>query len=136
MRNEELQSKLDEIWGSTIINLDFDILKNQILMELETVENGTKLHHKIKLMDVSAYFFVNNVHNSRKVLIPYEVGDYLELTSISLIDMDVNMVTDSEEKWIEQYKASANIAVEIWSRFLFIEAKRINLNGKDFNLTT
>lgn len=136
MKNEELHQKLNELWESKITEIKIDILRNKIGFTLEWFDGFIKKAHIIEFRNVSAYFFVNNVEEQRKKFITYEKEDYLELSSINLINGDTEIRTKSEEKWIEQFNAKANIAIEMWDKFLFLETEIIEIDSKVYEITT
>jgi hypothetical protein len=132
--SQGLQNSLNKLWESKISEINFDILNNRIKMRLELTENKNISNHTIVLKNVSSYFFVNNTEKERKKFINREEDDFLEMTSISLIEGDAEIRTKAEEKWIEQYNANANIAIEIWSRFLFVETEMIEIDSCEYGL--
>lgn len=134
MISQGLQNSLNKLWESKISEINFDILNNRIKMRLELTENKNISNHTIVLKNVSSYFFVNNTEKERKKFINREEDDFLEMTSISLIEGDAEIRTKAEEKWIEQYNANANIAIEIWSRFLFVETEMIEIDSCEYGL--
>jgi len=134
MKKEEIRFELDKICESRISKLDFDILSNSIILTLEFADN---LDNKIKMLkfeNVSSYYFANNIKEKRKDFIQFEKGDYLEITTIDIIDGYITIKPSALEKWIEQYEISANVAIEIWSRILLIEASKIFIGDKEFDL--
>lgn len=135
MKSGEIQDLLDEIWASEITSYDFDMIRNKLLLNLKMVENGVENQHVIEFLNVSSYFYINGTEDMRTTFGLYEDGDYLELTSILFIKEKANIITVSKEKWIEQYKSEINIAIEIWDKYLFIEAEMIRINGSEFPLT-
>lgn len=136
MKNEAIQNKFDFLWASKITDMKFNILNNSIEILLELTDNGVKSNHVVEFRNVSSFYFVNNIEHERKDFILPEIDDYLELTSISLIDGDTSINTKSNDKWIEQYNSKANVVIEIWSRMLFIEFEVIIINSEEYRLTS
>ncbi len=119
-----------------LLNLNLIFYEIKLGFSLEWIDGFIKKAHIIEFRNVSAYFFVNNIEEQRKKFIIYENGDYLELSSINLIEGDTEIRTKSEEKWIEQFNAKANIAIEMWNRFLFLETDIIEIDSKVYEIMT
>jgi len=134
MKIEELRNEFNEISESKITKLDFDILTNSIRMSLELPDDCDERNCQLVFKNVSSHYFVNNTNEKRKEFVEFENGDYLEMTSIDIIDGSLAIEPKAHEKWIEQYEASANIAIEIWSRILLIEASKVIIADKEFDL--
>lgn len=134
MKIEEIRNEFNEICESKIIKLDFDILTSSIRMSLELADDCDARNCQLVFENVSSHYFVNNTKEKRKEFVEFENGDYLEMTSIDIIDGSLTIEPKAHEKWIEQYEASANIAIEIWSRILLIEASKVIIGDKEFDL--
>lgn len=130
----ELIETLNLLWAGTIKRIDFNLLKHSISLEIEVIENASVLKYEVIFEGVSAYFFSNNEGDERLQIEPYDEGDYLELTSIHYIKEGIgNIIIESQrEKWTKNWYASANFVLEIWSSYLFIEAKSLSVNGRTF----
>lgn len=131
---QELRDEFKNICEVKITEINFDILKNSIRMSLENLYDGNLRSSQLIFENVSSYYFVNNIEHNRSNFVAFEDGDYLELTSIDIVEGNVIITPKADEKWIEQYKTSANIAIEIWSRVLFIEASKVIIGTKEFTL--
>lgn len=131
---EKIRTEFNEILESKINKIDFNLLTSSIEFLIEYIENGNKINTHIIFMNVSSYFFVNDTREDRKSFIEYEDGNYLEITSIDVIEGNLEIQPKAQARWIEQYGASANIAIEIWNRILLIEASKIIIGEKEFNL--
>lgn len=131
---EKIRTEFNEILESKINKIDFNLLTNSIEFLIEYVENGNKINTHIIFMNVSSYFFVNDTREDRKSFIEYEDGNQLEITSIDVIEGNLEIQPKAQSRWIEQYGASVNIAIEIWNRILLIEASKIIIGEKEFNL--
>ena len=86
MKKEEIRFELDKICESRITKLDFDILSNSIILTLEFADNLDNRIKMLKFENVSSYYFANNIKEKRKDFIHFEKGDYLEITTIDIID--------------------------------------------------
>ncbi len=134
MKYTEVQDIFNGLWASKIVNIYFDIIHNSIKIAIEINDTGKISNHIIEFQEVCSYFFLNNIGSKRDTFIKPESGDFLELTSINLIENIPKLKICSEEKWIEQYYSQANVAVEIWSRMLFIEANQVVIDSKIYKL--
>lgn len=80
-------------------------------------------------------YFVNNVGDTRFNIFEPDEDDYLEFTSISILE-DVKFDIESErDEWLKQYQGKANVCIEIWSKVLLIEADSIELNNENCSLS-
>lgn len=130
----DLNNMVSCLWGGVIKDYSFNIIKNEIVFQLFTVDNGKQMEYSLELFNVSAWFFINNTNKERKKFYKCEPDDYLELTSINIIQ-DAFLGADSiDEKWVREYSSSVNIAIEIWNSYLFIEAETIVINGFEYKL--
>lgn len=76
-------------------------------------------------------YFVNNAGDTRFNIFKPDEDDYLEFTSISILE-DVKFDIESERnEWIKQYQGKANVCIEIWSKILLIEADSIEFNNEN-----
>lgn len=135
MKCSDIQEKFNELWASKITNIDFDILSNNISVDIEILDSGKTSKHTIEFQEVASYFFVNNTGDKRKEFVESERGDFLELTSVNIIEYNSEIKPKSQEKWLEQYYSQANIVIEIWSRLLLIEARHVLINSELYKLT-
>ena len=137
-RVNELTENLNSLWTGIIKRINFDLLKHSIVLELEIIENTKVFNYELIFEEVSSYFFLNNEGNNRIEIYPYEEGDYLELTAIHYIKEGIGdiVIKSQQEEWTRNLYASANFVLEIWSSYLFIEAKSVLVNGKKFYVAT
>ena len=132
---ENLIEKLNLLWASKILNYDYDMLLNNITFLLETLDNGQIHRNELKFKKVSMVYFVNNVGDTRFNIFEPDEDDYLEFTSISILE-DVKFDIESErDEWLKQYQGKANVCIEIWSKVLLIEADSIELNNENCSLS-
>lgn len=128
---ESLKKKLNLLWASKIMNYDFNMLSNNITFLLETLDDGQIHRYELKFKKVSIVYFVNNVGDTRFNIFEPDKDDYLELTSISILE-DVKFDIESERhEWIKLYQGKANVCIEIWGKVLLIEADSIELNNEN-----
>ena len=126
---EELKKNLDILWASRVLEYHFDMLTNKVSFHLETIDNGNIYKYEINFNRVSLFYFINDNTESRKNMYAPDEDDYLEFTSINILQ-DAEVILDScRDNWIEQYKGKANICIEIWSKLILIEADSIELNS-------
>lgn len=132
---ENLIEKLNLLWASKILNYDYDMLLNNITFLLETLDDGQIHRYELKFKKVSMVYFVNNVGDTRFNIFEPDEDDYLEFTSISILE-DVKFDIESErDEWLKQYQGKANVCIEIWSKVLLIEADSIELNNENCSLS-
>lgn len=132
---ENLKKKLNLLWASKILNYDFDMLSNNITFLLETLDDGEIHRYELEFKKVSMLYFVNNVGDTRFNISEPDKDDYLEFTSINIME-DVQFYIESERhEWIKQYKGKANVCIEIWSKVVLIEADSIKLNNGNYSLS-
>lgn len=129
-----VQDKFNEMWSSKVMNLDFNMINNSISIVIEILDGGITSTHIIEFREVSAYYFINNTGDRRKEFIIPETNDFLELTSISIIE-NSDLKIDSKEEWIVQYYSKVNVMIEIWNRVLFVEANQVVIDSKIIDLT-
>jgi len=131
-----LTEALNHFWESIIKNIAVDILNSSISIELEIVENGESYKHTVIFKEVSSYFYLNNIGDSRLCIHQPEEDEYLELTTINYLEEGVGQikVVSMNETWANQCFASANFVIEIWSRILFIEAKKVIIDRNEYSI--
>jgi len=129
-----LEEKLNMLWASVILDYRFDMLRNEITFELETIDGERKNRHTLEFKKVSMWYFINNFSDYRKRINPPEEGSYLEITSIEVFeDFDI-IIGNSQQDWLKKYNSQVNVSIEIWNQFLFIEAAVIKLDGIEYPL--
>ena len=131
-----LTERLNNFWESVIKKINIDMLDNSISIGLEVIENGNFSRHTITFREVSSYFYLNNIGESRLNIHQVEESDYLELTSINYLKDGIGQikVDSTTEKWVNQCSASANFVLEIWSKVLFVEAQKIMVDEEEYNI--
>lgn len=134
MELEKIREELYKIWEYKINNLDFNMLTNSIKISIEDIDKRNQDKLDIIFEGVSSYYFINDTKKDRKNFSEYEDGNYLEITSIDVIEGDTKIKPNADERWLEQYESSANIEIEIWSRLLLIEASKVIIRGKEYSL--
>jgi|AKZA01.1.fsa_nt_gi hypothetical protein len=131
---DKLQKQLNLLWASKVIAYHFDMLLNKILFILETVDNGEINMYELSINSVSLFYFINNVSDSRKNIFVPDDDDYLEFTSINILE-DVKVLAESQQNsWINQYNGEVNVCIEIWNKLLVIEASSLELNNINYSL--
>lgn len=111
------------------------MLSNNITFLLETSDDGQIHRHELKFKKVSMVYFVNNVGDTRFNIFEPDEDDYLEFTSISILE-DVKFNIESErDEWLKQYQGKANVCIEIWSKVYLIEVDSIEWNNENYLLS-
>ncbi|GAB1154441.1 hypothetical protein YWY31_04660 [Paenibacillus illinoisensis] len=133
---DELKMQLNQLWSGIIKNINFDLLNGELSLEIKVIENGMISNFDIIFQEVSAHYFIRNNGESRLTTFLVEQGDYLELSSIDYFSNGIGEITihSKGNEWVNQYFSSANFVLEIWSSILFIEAKKMIINGITYNV--
>lgn len=130
-----IQENLEQLIETKIVSYSMDILKNSFSLSLELLENGTITHYEVEFIDICTFYFINNTTDERKDILSYEENDYLELTSIDLTDKSVHISLRSEtDAWLKQYNGCGNFTLEIWSKLIVLEAKKIKINDNVYKV--
>lgn len=133
---KELIKNINSLWAGIIKRIEFNLLKHSIFLEIEVVENGRDFSFNVLFEDVSSHFYSNSEGVERLQISSYDEGDYLELTSIHYFEEGIGhiWIESQKENWANNWFASANFVLEIWSSYLFIEAKSLSINGEKFEV--
>lgn len=137
MKSKDIQSKLDELWGAIILDVQTDLLHDNIKFKMKIIDNKVEEYYDLHFIDVSSYYYVKDSDINRFKFYDREKVEYLELTSIqyqSEFSSDLKMNLQNEEEWSSEYGSNANILIEIWDSILAIEARGFSLNGNLINL--
>lgn len=137
MKKKEVQDHLNNLWGTVITDIQVDLLNNTLTIQLEIHENNLISFETLRFIDVSAFYYVKDNLENRFNFYDRENVYYLEMTSIDYIEnikYDFQIKSASDAEWSEHYKTDTNIVVEIWNSVLFIEARRIVLGNRIFEL--
>ncbi|PEK59402.1 hypothetical protein COM55_12585 [Bacillus pseudomycoides] len=137
MKDIEIQSILDDLWGAKILDTHMDLLNDNINFTLQVIDDGVTKDFKIVFMDVSAFYYVKDDENLRFEFYDREKVNFLELTTIYYQDPNLSEVKfnlQNEKKWSSQYSTGINIIMEIWDSILLVEARRLSLNGEVIHL--
>lgn len=132
---ESLNKKLNLLWASKILNYDFDMLSNNITFLLETLDDGEIHRYELELKKVSMLYFVNNAGDTRFDIFEPDEDDYLEFTSISILENVALNIESEKHEWMKQYNGKANVCIEIWSKVVLIEVNSIVLNNESYLLS-
>lgn len=130
-----IQKRMNELFESKIVSYSMDILENKLKLELELLANEVIKRYKVEFMDISTFYFINNTTDERKKRYAPEEDDYLELTSINLSNSNISISLDcKEEIWLKQYDGCGTVLLEIWSKLVVLEAKKLKVNGDVYSL--
>ncbi len=133
MNIKEIENAIFKIWESTITDIKIDVLAHTIVMKLRLPPDCDERNCELVFEGVSAYYFFNEVKECRKRFIDYD-GNRVELTSINIVEGDCEIKLNADEKWLEQYGGGATFSIEIWDHLLLVEAARVIVDGKAFDL--
>lgn len=124
-----IQQRMNELFESKIVSYSMNILENKLSLELELLENEVITNYSIEFINVSTFYFINNITDERKEIYPPEKDDYLELTSINLSNDRINISLGcKEEVWLKQYDGCGKVILEIWSKLVVLEADKFKVN--------
>jgi len=137
MNEKELRSKLGIYWASVIRKFDLDLLRKRITLEVETVDGGLRQNHSLMFSDVVSFFFAKySALGNGGIPIPYEEGDYLELSEIYYSKDAMGLIkVVSDEQVFQNYGGYPNFYLEIWSDALLIEAYKVTIDGENIELS-
>lgn len=137
MNEEKIKTEINKFLESKITKIEFKMLDNIIRFELKVFYNNKFNFHLLEFKNVSSYYFMNNFSNRRKeFLISDEPDDYLELTSFEFInDENAIIYLQTTKEWSNnKFNSVPQFAIEIWNRFLFIEAEFIIIDSKEYKI--
>ncbi len=134
MNKKALEDAFNKIWESTITGIDTDLLRHSITFKLKLLPEYNERLIELVFEGVSAYHFFNNTIKRRKQFHEYEIGNFLELTTIDLIESECSIQLNGDEEWYEHFGGSANVYIEICTRLLLIEATKVIIDGQVFEL--
>ncbi|KAA3646150.1 MAG: hypothetical protein DWQ07_07960 [Chloroflexi bacterium] len=125
MTKNQLQSKLDQLWGSTVTKLDIDIILHKITLNLHLIRSvGVEEFHSVEFHNVSSYYYAYDMGENRYKA---PIREFLELTEIAMVDDDV--IRHSNKKNLN-YNSQPNFWLGFWTSILLIEAKTIKINNE------
>jgi hypothetical protein len=125
--HNNLEGKLSNLWGSTILEYNMDLFRNSLEMKLRLRDGENESFHTLNLRNISTAYFLNDVGDF-KYLFPEM--EYLELTSIELLDEKTSVLYPSNA----QNNSKVNMFMEIWNQVLFLETNNIEVDGIEFKL--
>ncbi len=135
MNVNNVQDAFDDLWATVITDMSFDMVtKNRFRIDCKN--GGTEEKHFVEFHEVSALYFFNDSTTLRKDFYDYDEDDeesYLELTSIDYIP-DCKSKFESTDTYFQQYSSDVNVALDIWSNSIFIEAGKVIVNGVEYLL--
>ena len=117
---ETINTALDTICYSTIINLDIKLVNKEMTLELLLTEDGKVTPHTLKFLNCSSFLWLektkgNNIYNCSGCA-------YWELSAVTL----KKITSHTDDKWLKEYPLTYNVAVEIWdSAFLILASEMI-----------
>lgn len=133
---EQLKAYIDDLWANVIVEMNIDVYNHRITFITKAIDDGTITNNHLMFEEVSSFYFVESTGEGRFNLLEPEEDSYLELTSIEYYPNGVGVISvkSKTEEWVKQYISNSNFTIEIWSSMLFVEAKRIVINGKTFDV--
>jgi hypothetical protein len=121
---------LDQMWGSTVNSLKFDITNHTIEFKAISTANDTQYFYDIRLKEVISFYWVNDWREDYRK--DTENWGFIELSSITSGNKCLIKVDGDDS--INQYYSQPHIFIEMWNSMLMVEAKKILINGKEFDL--
>lgn len=130
------QEILDDLFEAQIDDFKLDMLQNTLTIDVTILENGLKRHRTIVFKNIATMYYINNSTEQRSNMINLDKDDYIELTSIYLLEdlIKYQIVTDSET-WLTQYEGGGNLALELWSKVLVLEVDELIIDNVSYNIT-
>lgn len=133
---EKLKARLDNLWANVIDEMNIDVFNHRITFTTRAIDSGIITNYQLTFEEVSSFYFVEGTGEERFKLLEPEVDSYLELTSIDYHPKGIGLISvmSKTEEWVNQYISNSNFTLEIWNSMLFVEAKRVVINGKTFDV--
>ncbi|MDR7073212.1 YxiG family protein [Fictibacillus barbaricus] len=131
-----LKEYLNDLWANVIDDMKIDVVSHSILFKTKAIDGEKITKYIVGFEEVSSFYFLEDSGENRYNLIGRDQDNYLELTSIEFHPKGIGIISiDSKsENWVKQYVSNSNFSIEIWNSMLFIEAKRIVINEKTFDV--
>ena len=118
-----LQKKLNQLFFLPIADWEFSLEKKTLRIELTEVNGDRGISHVIIFKSCSAVMWMNDSAE------PIE-WDFCEFDTIDI----GHVVIVTKDKWLKQFPGEFNVAIEIWTTALLINAKSIEVDGECFEL--
>jgi hypothetical protein len=133
---EQLKAWLDNLWANVIDEINIDVFNHRITFSTKAIDNGTITNYQLTFEEVSSFYFVEGTGEDRFNLLEPEEDSYLELTTIDYHPNGIGSITvkSKTEEWVKRYISNSNFTIEIWNSMLFVEAERLVINGKTFDV--
>lgn len=123
---------LDLLWSSVIEKFNIDMKEHTIKLLINSHENTEKESFDIILEDVVAFSWINESFHQNKDRLDIEKWNFISLESIGYENSTKVIVRGGE--WKNNFSASPNIVLELWNSIFLVEAKKITINGKTYDL--
>lgn len=134
---KQLKECLNDLWANVIDDMNIDVFNNRIKFTTRAIDGGTVTKYQLTFEEVSSFYFLEDMGERRFNLLEADdrVG-YLEFTSIDYHPKGIGLISikSKTEEWVKQYVSTANFSIEIWNSMLFVEAKRVVINDKVFDV--
>lgn len=129
----ELSNILSTLEGAIIEKFVIDLITHQVIINTNTVINGTEEKHSLIFDGVSAYYYVGNSGEWR---FNPTTRDHIEITDILFVgDREIKIKQmNTKQKNKPEYSTYANFWLDIWESVLMIEAKQITIDGRGFEV--
>ncbi|WP_088069947.1 YxiG family protein [Gottfriedia luciferensis] len=132
-----LKENLDDLWANVIDEMNIDVFNHRIVFDTRAINDGIVKNYKLIFEDVSSFYFLENTSENRFNLLELDEDSYLELTSIYYYPKGIGLISinsKTDDNWVKQYSSNSNFSIEIWNSMLFVEAKRVVINDKVFDV--
>lgn len=127
-----LVTLLNGFWASKINNFNINLNEMSISISIEINETDIVSNHTLVFDGVVSFFYKNNDLLKQKPPFSWE---YAELSEIYFLPKGSHTIKHHQVKGeAPQYSANPNFFLEIWSSALFIDAKRLTIDGKPYEL--
>ncbi len=125
---ENINFKLNQLYYSTIRNIDVHLISKKVSLDLCLTENGRTEAHTLQFVGCSSLLWVEKMDQSSTF--DFTACNYYELTSVQLM----KTATTSSHNWLKQYSMEYNVAVEIWEAVLLLNAKEVLVDNQRFSI--
>jgi hypothetical protein len=113
-------------WSCFIKEFRYDALGGLVQFVLQEPEN--LLEHPVSFHGVTLLIYMKDECD------PFAPYDINELTSISFYSETIDL-SKAKLKWLRQYTGKFNVSIENWSSVLLLNAERVMIDSKEYQLT-
>ncbi|MCI8540516.1 MAG: hypothetical protein HFE68_07025 [Erysipelotrichaceae bacterium] len=135
MTDEKINKIAGCLWGGKFENIDFNMRKNEINLNICMHYATGKEFHCLSFIGVSTFYYVNDSKKYRTQISDMEPEYDFDFTSLNYVENIKIDVSHHTYDWMERYSAEVNVYIEVWEKVLFIECTGMKLDGKIYNFS-